>query len=85
MLDKLKEEMEARKRLAEINLDAETHTCHFCSVVAKQKKKVRLAHLRRKRVKTKEKEKAHPGEEFYEDLFTQDAIMEKVCSFYKDL
>ena len=38
-----------------------------------------------KHEKTKEEERTHPGEEFYEELFTQDTIMEEVSSFYGDL
>ena len=52
-------------------------------MVAKQK--ARLAHLRRKRKKTKEEEIAFTDKELYEDLFTQDAIMEEVYSFYEYL
>lgn len=77
--------MEARKKLAKINQDAETPMCQFHSMVARQEKKVRFVHIKWKDEKTKEEEIAYPNEEFYEDLFTQDAMKEEVYSSYKDL
>lgn len=74
---------EAIKMLAKLNLGAETPAHQFCSMVAKQKKRVRLAHLRQKGAKTREEEKTQPYEEFYEDLYTKNAIMEEVRTFIR--
>ena len=62
-------EINASKKLAKINLDAETPNRQFCAQVAKQKKKVRKAHLRKKHAKTPEEQVSHPNTEFYEDIF----------------
>ena len=70
IVDSIKVQTEKRKKLAKINVDTETPTRQFCFMDTRQKKKVRLSHLRQKCEKTKEEKIKYPDDEFYEDLFT---------------
>ena len=85
MLEATKNEIIARQKLTKENLEAETPTRSFCSTISMQKKKNGLAHLRRRREKTDREKIIHPHKEFHEDKFTQEGIMEDLCSFYNDL
>ena len=85
MVKTIKNEIKAKSVLAESNLDAEKTTKLFCKTFGKQKKKIRIAHLRRKRRKTPEEEISHPNKDLYDDLQSQEETIAEVSSFYPDL
>lgn len=60
ILDTIKSQTEARKWLAKVYLNAETPAHQFCSMVARQKGRVMLAHLKGKGEKTKYKDNYVP-------------------------
>ena len=54
-------------------------------MIGKPKRKIRIAHLRRKRQKTAEEEFTHPDEDVYYELQTQEEITKEDVNCYSDV
>ena len=70
MIDQVKNQIRAIKKLAQYHKEAGTPKRYFCQQVTKQKKKIRLTHLKKKRERNPEDE--NEAEEEYVDLFKLD-------------